>query len=242
MLPQGVFSVAIATVLFPTLARYAARADFDRLRSTMANGMRQILLLLVPARRRSLSSSEPMTRLVYQRGDFGASRPTWSPTPSSGSPSRCRSTALFLLLTRTFFSLQRPWLPTAIAAGNLASPPSPSFLLYEPFGIGGIVAATEIATIASVARSGGAVLRNALGRLELGRLVWRPPGSCLHRPRSRRSPTGSGTSSTEALGRGLGGQIVSLGVGLLAGATSTGRDHAAASPRGRPVWPWSAGA
>jgi len=49
MLPQGVFSVAIATVLFPTLARFAARADYDGLRSTMANGMRQIMLLLVPA-------------------------------------------------------------------------------------------------------------------------------------------------------------------------------------------------
>ena len=36
MLPQGIFSVAIATVLFPTLARFAARGDLDRLRSTMA--------------------------------------------------------------------------------------------------------------------------------------------------------------------------------------------------------------
>src|SRR5687768_14366251 len=37
MLPQGLFSVAIATILFPTLARYAARGDFDSLRSTMGN-------------------------------------------------------------------------------------------------------------------------------------------------------------------------------------------------------------
>src|SRR5688500_6309734 len=49
MLPQGVFSVAVATVMFPTLARFAARQDFDRLRSTMATGMRQILLFLMPA-------------------------------------------------------------------------------------------------------------------------------------------------------------------------------------------------
>ena len=37
MLPQGVFSVAVATVLFPTLARFAARGDLDRLRSTTAS-------------------------------------------------------------------------------------------------------------------------------------------------------------------------------------------------------------
>ena len=36
-------------MLFPTLARLAARRDYDDLRATMANGMRQIVLLLVPA-------------------------------------------------------------------------------------------------------------------------------------------------------------------------------------------------
>ena len=72
MLPQGIFSVAIATVLFPTLARFAARSDLDGLRATMANGMRQILLLLVPAAAAILVLSEPMTRLVYERGVFDA--------------------------------------------------------------------------------------------------------------------------------------------------------------------------
>src|SRR5204863_3293548 len=40
-LPQGIFSVAIATVLFPTLARFANAGEIDNLRATMANGMRQ---------------------------------------------------------------------------------------------------------------------------------------------------------------------------------------------------------
>ncbi|MCI0635392.1 MAG: murein biosynthesis integral membrane protein MurJ, partial [Actinobacteria bacterium] len=64
MLPQGVFSVAVATVLVPTLARFAARHSYLDLRSTMANGMRQILLLLIPAAAAMLVLSEPMIRLV----------------------------------------------------------------------------------------------------------------------------------------------------------------------------------
>jgi putative peptidoglycan lipid II flippase len=36
MLPQGMFSVAISTVLFPTLARFAARGETENLRATMA--------------------------------------------------------------------------------------------------------------------------------------------------------------------------------------------------------------
>ena len=72
MLPQGIFSVAVSTVLFPTLARFAARGAFDDLRATMANGMRQIVLLLTPAAAAILVLSEPMIRLVYQRGEFTA--------------------------------------------------------------------------------------------------------------------------------------------------------------------------
>src|SRR4029078_4769484 len=48
MLPQGIFSVAVSTVLFPTLARFAARGALDDLRATMANRRRQIILLLTP--------------------------------------------------------------------------------------------------------------------------------------------------------------------------------------------------
>ena len=71
MLPQGMFSVAIATVLFPALSRFAARRDYDGLRALMANGMRQIFLLLVPAAAATLALSEPITRLIYQHGRFG---------------------------------------------------------------------------------------------------------------------------------------------------------------------------
>ena len=51
MLPQGMFSVAVATVLFPQLARLAARRDYAGLRATIGIGLRQIALLLIPAGR-----------------------------------------------------------------------------------------------------------------------------------------------------------------------------------------------
>ena len=171
MLPQGMFSVAVATVLFPTLARFAARGDYDRLRSTMASGMRLILLLLIPATAAILVLSEPMIRLVYQRGDFGPGATELVSTALFWFAFSLPFNGLFLLLTRTFFSLQRPWVPTMIAAGNLALTAAAAFAFYGPFGVGGIVAATAIATAASVAAQ-AYVLRGALGRLELGRLAW----------------------------------------------------------------------
>jgi putative peptidoglycan lipid II flippase len=219
MLPQGIFSVAIATVLFPTLARYAARADLDGLRSTMANGMRQILLMLIPAAAAILVLAEPMTRLVYERGVFDQESTELVSEALFWFAFSLPFNGLFLLLTRTFFSLQRPWLPTAISAGNLAITALAALLLYEPYGVGGIVAATGIATIASVVAE-AAVLRGPLGRLELGRLVWTAGRILLA------SAILAGVSYLvwdlldEALGRGLGGQIASLGLALLAGAVA----------------------
>jgi hypothetical protein len=135
----------------------------------MANGMRQILFVLVPAAAAILVLSEPMIRLVYQRGEFTPEQTTLVATALFWFAFSLPANGLFLLLTRTFFSLQRPWLPTAIAAGNLAVTALAALGLYH-LGVGGIVAATAIATIASVVAQ-AVVLRRLLGGLELGRLL-----------------------------------------------------------------------
>ena len=216
MLPQGIFSVAIATVLFPTLARYAARNDHGGLRSTMANGMRQILLLLVPAAAAILVLSEPMTRLIYERGVFDEASTELVSEALFWFAFSLPFNGLFLLLTRTFFSLQRPWLPTAISVANLVVTAGVAALLYKPHGVGGIVAATGIATIASVFAQ-AILLRRHLGRLELGRLIWSGSRILL----SSAALAGVAWVVWDALdgelGRGLGGQIAALGIALLAG-------------------------
>jgi putative peptidoglycan lipid II flippase len=221
MLPQGIFSVAIATVLFPTLARFAARGAFDNLRATMANGMRQIVLLLTPAAAAILVLAEPMVRLVYERGVFDASQTELVAEALFWFAFSLPFNGLFLLLTRTFFSLQRPWVPTWIAALNLAVTALFCALFYDPFGVGGIVAATAIATATSVAAQ-AAILRGALGRLELGRLVWTSTRVVLASAALAGSAYGVWSLLDDALGRGLGGQIVSLGVALAVGAAVYG--------------------
>ncbi len=148
MLPQGMFSVAVATVLFPALSRLATRRDFDGLRALTGTGTRQIFLLLIPAAACTLVLATPITRLVYERGEFDA------------DSTKLVAEALFwfsfslpfaganLLLTRTFFSLQRPWLPTALGGATLVLNAAVALALYKPFGIGGIVFGTGVASAA----------------------------------------------------------------------------------------------
>lgn len=219
MLPQGIFSVAVATVVFPTLARFAARKQFDDLRATMANGMRQILLMLVPAAAAILVLSEPMTRLVYERGEFDAAQTQVVAEALFWFAFSLPFNGLFLIMTRTFFSLQRPWVPTAISGANLAITAIVSLALYSPFGVGGIVAATALATFGSVIAQ-ALVLRRDLGGIELRSLLDSAFRIVIASAILAGTAYAVWRSLDGALGRGLGDQAISLGAGLTAGAAA----------------------
>jgi putative peptidoglycan lipid II flippase len=215
-LPQGIFSVAIATVLFPTLARFASRGEIENLRATMANGMRQILFVLVPAAAAILVLSEPMIRLVYQRGAFHPGQTSLVATALFWFAFSLPTNGIYLLQTRTFFSLQRPWQATGLAGMDLVVSAVAALALYKPFGVGGIVAGTGIGTTAA-ALAQAVILRRKFGGLELGRLLSTTVRIAVAAAALAAVGYGVWDLLDQALGRGLGGQVVSLGAGLAAG-------------------------
>lgn len=221
-LPQGVFSVAIATVLFPTLARFAARGEIENLRATMANGMRQILFVLVPAAAAVLVLSTPMIRLIYQRGEFTPEQTALVATALFWFAFTLPTNGLYLLQTRTFFSLQRPWMATGLAAIDLIVSALGALVLYKPFGTAGIVAGTGIGTTAAVVAQ-AVILRREFGGLELGRLFGTATRITIASGALAAVSFGVWDLLDGELGRGLFGQIVSLGAGLgLGGLTYLG--------------------
>ena len=166
MLPQGMFSVAVATVLFPALSRLVARQDWDGLRALQGNGIRQIALLLIPAAAVTIALPEPITQLVYERGAFDAQSTDQVAEALFWFSFSLPFSGFNLLLTRTFFSLQRPWTPTALAGVTLAINIAVSAALYGPLGIGGIVLGTVVSTAAmTVGQS--FYLRRRIGGLQL---------------------------------------------------------------------------
>ena len=167
MLPQGMFSVALATVLFPSLSRLVARGDLSGLRGLLGTGTRQNLLFLVPAAAVTAALAAPIVELIYQYGAFGsridrrgvhrALRLLAQSLPFAG---------VNLLLTRTFFSLQRPWIPTALAAMSLVVNIILSFALYGPFGIAGPVIGTAVASGVMAFAQARGLRRLLAGRIE----------------------------------------------------------------------------
>ena len=166
MLPQGMFSVAVATVLFPALSRLVARQDWAGLRATQGNGMRQIALLLIPAAAITIALPEPITRLVYERGAFDAESTDQVAEALFWFSFSLPFSGFNLLLTRTFFSLQSPWIPTALAGFTLAINVAVSAALYGPLGIAGVVLGTVVSTAAMTAGQ-AFYLRRRIGGLQL---------------------------------------------------------------------------
>jgi putative peptidoglycan lipid II flippase len=214
MLPQGMFSVAIATVLFPSLSRFATRGDMDGFRATVSTGLRQIGFLLIPAAVVSAVLAEPIVRILFQRGHF-----TPSQTPGVAHSLAAFSAGLvfngaMLMLNRAFFSLQSNWIPTAVALGNLFLNGILDYAFYR-FGVWGIPLATAVCNVAGTWAL-LVLLRRRLGRMHGGEIaqtvarvglvsaivaavawfVWKPLDS--------------------ALGQSFGAQVVSLGLALSA--------------------------
>lgn len=68
--PLGVVVVAISFAILPTLSRYATNADESAFRATLAQGLRLVQILVIPAAVALFVMGEPVVALIYQRGEF----------------------------------------------------------------------------------------------------------------------------------------------------------------------------
>ncbi len=106
---------------------------------------------MIPAATFIIVLTTPIVQLVFERGKFG---------PES---THLVSIALFwfafslpfggvnLLLTRTFFAVQRPWIPTRLAGLNIIVDIIVSVGLYKPLGIAGLIIGTVAANAVMMA-------------------------------------------------------------------------------------------
>ncbi len=208
-LPESLFAIAVGTVLFPTLSKLVARGDYDGFRNTVSLGLRVIFFILVPATAFMLAMATPLVRLAYQHGQFGA-----------GSTPLVASSLFFFafgsafsggsaLLTRSFFSLSRPWVPTIVAIFNLGVNAFLNWLFIKPFGLGGIPLSTSVVSACTFIVL-LILLRRELGRIN-GRAVFRSAASAaIISAAVALSGYAVWTELDSLLGRSLFAQLISI--------------------------------
>lgn len=68
--PLGIFGIATATAVFPTLARQSVMQEYDAMRRTFGHAMRLVLFITIPAMVGLIVLREPIIALLFQRGAF----------------------------------------------------------------------------------------------------------------------------------------------------------------------------
>jgi putative peptidoglycan lipid II flippase len=214
MLPQGIFAVAVTTVLFPTLARLAARGDQPGLRRALDSGLRQIAFLLIPAGLISIVLAQPIVRLVYQRGEFTAEDTVVVAQCLQAFAIGLVFNGWALILNRSFYAVQTNWTPTAIALGAVGLNAALNAAFYR-LGIWGLPLATATVNVAAAATL-LVMMRRRLGLEHVGRTI-----GVVLRVVAAAVLAAAGAylawyGLDSWLGRSLLAQLVSLGAGLAA--------------------------
>jgi len=214
MLPQGLFGVAVVTVLFPTLARLSARGEEAGLRRALDGGLRQIAFLLVPACLVSIALADPIVRLVYERGEF-----TSSDTAVVADCLQAFSIGLvfngwMLLLNRSFYAIQSNWIPTSIALGTVGLNAALDAVFYR-LGIWGIPLATATVNVLGAAAL-LVMMRRRVGLEHVGRTIAAVARIAFAGTVGAASAFGAWYGLDDWLGRSTLAQVASLGVALVA--------------------------
>jgi len=212
MLPQGVFAVAVTTVLFPTLARLAARDDVAGLRRALDGGLRQIAFLLIPAGLVSIVLAKPIVELVYQRGEFTAEDTVIVAQCLQAFSIGLVFNGWMLILNRSFYAVQTNWVPTGIALGAVALNAGFDTVFFR-LGIWGIPLATStVNVVASIVLL--VMMRRRLGLAHVGRTVGVVVRVAIAGAIAAGLSYAAWSGVDALLGDGFGAQLLSLGAGF----------------------------
>lgn len=176
-LPIGVFAIAVSTVVYPLIAGHAAARDYQAMAEDYRKGVRLILIINVPAAAGLALLSEPIVRLLFQRGAFtGADTHLMAPLLALfaiGMP----FFSVVSLTTRAFYALKDTATPVAYGAASFVINLAFSLVLMRWLGVAGLVLASTAAIVAQTA-----LLQRALARRMAGLSfapLWRSLGKIV---------------------------------------------------------------
>ena len=169
-LPLGLFVAGITVPIFPLLSRHVAAGEPERLKETLAFGLRMIAFIMVPATVGLIVLRGPVITLLFQHGAFETS-----------DTSRTAWALLFYALglfsyagrdtlTRVFYAYQDTRTPVKISVVAVVLNIAVSLALMRFLGVGGLALGTTIAmTVNMIVLM--ELLRRRLGPMGFGRLL-----------------------------------------------------------------------
>jgi putative peptidoglycan lipid II flippase len=146
-LPIGVFAVAVSTVVFPLISKYAAQGDRANLVASYRKGMRLILVINTPAAVGLAVLATPIIRLLFQRGAFTADDTRMMVPILAVFALGLPFFSFVNLVLRAFYAQKDTATPVRAAFLSFVVNLVLSFALMGPFSTVGLAIASNVAVI-----------------------------------------------------------------------------------------------
>ena len=164
--PQGVFGISLATYLLPTLSGLASEKKFPEFRATLRQGVGYLIFVNLLASVLLLVLSEPIVRLLFQRGRFTAESTLHVSRAVACLAPGLIAFSMVNILARAFYAVGDTRAPMRISIVCLSINLVLAFCLIGPFGAAGLGIANSLSAVLNVG-----LLSYALHR-KLSRLDW----------------------------------------------------------------------
>jgi putative peptidoglycan lipid II flippase len=165
-LPVGILGVAIATVIYPLLARHAARRDHGSLSTDLTLGLRLVVFTALPAGIGIMLLAHPITKVLFQRGEFTSQDAERAARMIAGYSSGVWAYCALPLLVRGFYAVGNRTAPVRLGLVAVAVNLALNLTLIWPLAELGLAVSTAAAAVLQVA-----LLTITFSRA-VGRLAW----------------------------------------------------------------------
>jgi len=165
--PLGIFAIAAATAVLPSLSRQAATNDVAALKDTFSHAVRLTLFLTIPSMVGLIILREPIIALLFQRGEFSLQAARLTAGALLYYAIGLWAFSAVRIVAATFFALKDTRTPMVMATASILANIVLGISLMGPLGHGGLALATSLASVLNLG-----LLVHALRR-KLGSLGWR---------------------------------------------------------------------
>lgn len=130
--PIGIFSIALASVLLPTLASAQATADTHAFRSALGDSLRFTSFVMLPLSAGIWALAEPITQLLFERGEFSHHSTVMTAEAIKALAFGLWSASCYSMIARAFIARKDTVTPTLIGLISLVVYTASAITLMGP--------------------------------------------------------------------------------------------------------------
>ena len=177
--PLGVFSIALATVILPSLSAHHAQKTPAEFAETLAWALRLVCLIVIPASVAMLTLAGPLTVVIYHRGQFTGFDVDMTQRALMGFSLALLGWSLIKVLATGYYARQDTKGPVRIAMRSLGVTMALNLLVLAGLWLTGNLKSAGAHTLLALTNGVGAMMNAGLLYIGLARMGIIQPGHVM---------------------------------------------------------------